>query len=122
MTDNADLVQAEDELIKEFVKAMPYPDYEDMLEKLDDHMELWCEYGKNHHECCKIIYENPTNKELIIEMGKKIYGIGGMQALSANHSIITFFSPYGKSKDIRIRTQGKMIELYFQEVTPKWRA
>ena len=117
-----DLIRAENAIIEEFVKSMPYPDYEEMLDILDDHMELWCEYGKNHHDCCKIIYENPTNKELIIEMGKKIYGMGGMQALSANHSIVTYFSPYGKSKDIRVRTQCKMIELYFQEVSSKWRA
>ena len=117
-----DLTQAENVIIEEFVKSMPYPDYEEMLDILDDHMELWCEYGKYNHNCCKIIYENPTDKELIIEMGKKINGMGGLQALSANHSIIAYFSPYVKSKDIRIRTQGKMIELYFQEVSPKWRA
>ena len=32
--DNKDLIQVEDEVIVEFVKVTPYPNYEEMLEKL----------------------------------------------------------------------------------------
>jgi hypothetical protein len=117
--DNKDL---EDEVIIEFVKVTPYPSYEEMLEKLDKHIGLWCEYGKQHHICCKTIYENPTNKNLIIEMGKKIYKMGGMQALSANHTIIKCFSPYWDSTNIIIKTQGRIIEEYFQDVSSEWKA
>lgn len=119
--DNKDLIKSEDEMILEFVKVMPYPNYEEMLEKLDDHIDLWSEYGNHHHICCKIIYENPTNKKLIVEMGKKIYEMGGLQALSANHTIIKYFSPYWNSTNITIKMQGKIIEEYFQEVSPEWK-
>jgi hypothetical protein len=119
--DNKDLTKAEDEMIVEFVKVTPYPNYEEMLEKLDDRIDLWSEYGECHHICCKIIYENPTNKNLIIEMGKKIYEMGGLQALSANHTIIKFFSPYWKSTNVIIKTQARIIEEYFQEVSSEWK-
>jgi hypothetical protein len=125
--DNNDLIHIEDELIQErsliveFVKVTPYPNYEEMLEKLDNNIELLCEYGKQHHKCCKIIYENPTNKILIVEMGKKIYEMGGMQSLSTNHTIIKYFSPYWNSTNIRIKIQGRIIENYFQDVSSEWK-
>jgi len=119
--DNKDLIQVEDEVIVEFVKVTPYPNYEEMLEKLNIYIDLWAEYGEQHHICCKIIYENPTNKKLIVEMGKKIYEMGGLQALSANHSIIKYFSPYWNSTNIIIKMQGRIIEEYFQEVSPEWK-
>lgn len=120
--ENEDLIQVEDEVIVEFVKVIPYPNYEEMLEKLDNHIELWSEYGKQNHICCKIIYENPRNKKLIVEIGKKIYQMGGMQALSANHTIIKHFSPYWKSTNIIIKMQGRIIEEYFQDVSSEWKA
>ena len=120
--DNKVLIQVEDEVIVEFVKVTPYPNYEEMLKKLDKHIELLCEYGKQHHMCCKIIYENPTNKNLIVEMGKKIYEMGGIQALSSNHAIIKYFSPYWKSTNIIIKMQGRIIEEYFQNVSSEWKA
>ena len=123
--DNNDIenfIQVDDEMIIEFVKATPYPNYEEMLEKLDNHIDLWSEYGIQNHICCKIIYENPTNKNLIVEMGKKIYKMGGMQALSANHTIIKYLSPYWKSANIIIKSQGVIIQEYFQDVSSDWKA
>ena len=109
-------------MIVEFVKVTPYPNYEEMLEKLDNYIELWAEYGMQNHICCKTIYENPTNKNLIVEMGKRIYDMGGMQALSANHTIIKYLSPYWNSSNIIIKMQGRIIEDYFQDVSSEWKA
>jgi hypothetical protein len=117
-----DFIQVEEELIREFVKVNPYSDYEEMLEKLEERIELWCEYGKEEHICCKIIYDNPTNKNLIVKMGKKLYEKGGMQTLTANHSIIKYFSPYMNSTNYIIKMQGRMIEEYFQDVCEDWKA
>jgi len=119
--DNKDLIQEENEVIEEFVKVTPYPSYEEMLETLENHIELWAEYGNFNHVCCKTIYENPLNKNLIVEMGKNIYAMGGLQALSANHSIIKYFSPYWKSTNIIIKMQGRIIEEYFQDVSSEWK-
>ena len=118
---NNDNKDSENDVIVKFVKVTPYPNYEEMLEKLDNHLDLWSEYGEQHHMCCKLIYENPTNKNLIIEMGKNLYEMGGMQALSANHTIIKNFSPYCNSTNIIIQKQGRIIEEYFQEVSPEWK-
>ena len=120
--DNKDLIQVEDEMIVEFVKVTPYPNYEEMLEKLNNYIDLWAEYGEQHHICCKIIYENPRNKNLIVEMGKKIYEMGGMQALSANHTIIKYLSPYWNSTNKIIKSQGGIIQEYFQDVSSDWKA
>ena len=119
------LIQLDDKnrnkVIEEFVNGTPYPNYEEMLEKLDNHIDLWSEYGEQQHAYCKIIYENPTNKNLIVEMGKNIYNMGGIQALSANHTIIKHFSPYWNNTNIIIKMQEKIIEEYFQEVSPEWK-
>ena len=115
-----DLIKEEDDVIEKFVKETPYPNYEEMVEKLDDHIDLWSEYSEQNHICCKMIYENPRNKKLIIEMGKKIYVMGGMQALTANHTVIKYFSPYWKSSNIIIKSQGRLLEDYFQEVCDEW--
>ena len=74
-----------DSIIMDFVKTMPYPTYEEMLETLDNRIDLWSEYSEYNHMCCKIIYENPTNKNVIVEMGKKIHAMGGMQSLFAHY-------------------------------------
>ena len=41
-----------------------------MIERIDCHVDLFAEYGPKNYDWCKIIYENSTNKELIVEMGK----------------------------------------------------
>jgi hypothetical protein len=103
-----------------FVKENPYPTYKEMMNKLDNHMDLFSEYGKMQHNWCKTIYENPTNKDIIIETGKKIYRLGGMQALVSNNTILKYFSPYWDSLDSDIKNQGDVIDLYFAGVTLEW--
>ena len=117
-----DLIQVENEMILEFIKVNPYPNYKEMLENIKDFIELVSEYGPSQHICCKIIYENPRNKKLIVEMGKKIYEMGGFNALQANHSIIKYFSPYWKNNTNNIiKSQGSIIEQYFEEVSLEWK-
>ena len=110
----------DDEVIKRFVQSNPYPSYEEMMERIDSRIDLFAEYGPKNHDWCKIIYENPTNKELIVEMGKAIYKMGGMQALFKNHEIIKYFSPYYKNPEIRV--QGRIIEEYFEGVCAEWKS
>jgi len=119
--DIQDYIKVEKELIEEYIKVYPYPDYDIMLKNIENNIELWAEYGKNNHICCKIIYENPNNEELIIKMGKKIYELGGMQALTMNHSTIKYFSPYWKSTNMIIKSQGGIIESFFQGVCDEWK-
>ena len=112
----------DDNAIIRFVQTNPYPSYEEMMERIDCRVDLFAEYGSKNHVCCKIIYENPTNKELIVEMGKAIYKMGGLQALSKNHEIIKCFSPYWRSSDPEIRVQGRIIEEYFEGVCAEWKS
>jgi len=110
------------ELLNEYIKDNPYPDYEEMEEILSNNPVLYSEYGKMHHECCKIIYENATNKDLIVEMAKRIFNVGGMQALRANYQILRNCTPFSESDNPEIRSWGKILEFYFMDVTPKWMA
>jgi hypothetical protein len=104
----------------EFVKENPYPTYREMLKKLDHHIELSSEYGKFQHEWCKTIYENPSDKDLIVETATKIYRLGGIQALMSNHTILSYFSPY-ESFDETVKDQKNVLSLYFSNVTMEWR-
>ena len=60
----------DDNAIIRFVQTNPYPSYKKMIERIDCHVDLFAEYGPKNYDWCKIIYENSTNKELIVEMGK----------------------------------------------------
>ena len=83
---------------------------------------MYAEYGLLNHIWCKKIYENPIDKELIIEMGKKIFERGGIQALTMNHNVIKYVSPYWQSTNSIIKGQGRMVAEYFQEVCEEWKA
>jgi len=109
------LTQEQQEMT-EFIKSNPYPIFEKVEEKIQNRLDLWCEYSFSNHMFCKIIYENPTNKDLIVEMGTKIYKMGGMQALLANYFIIKYFSPYSESTNIIVKEQEKKIAEYFKDV------
>ena len=108
--------------IDRFVRENPYPSYKEMTNKLNDHIELSAEYGQTQHACCKTIYENPNDDELIVTMGKRIHALGGTQALASNFSIIKYFSPYSSSRDVEIKLQTRIIESYFEEVSPEWKS
>jgi len=120
--ENQDIIETENDIIKSFVTSTPYPSYQEMMDYLKNNIELECEYGEINHNLCKTIYENPTNEELIIEVGKKIYKRGGIQALYANYTILKYFSPYWRSTNIVIKSQGSMIGHFFQSVTEEWKA
>jgi hypothetical protein len=98
--------------IEEYSKTYPYQEYNEMVEKIENNLAIWSEYSLINHECCKIIYENPNNKDLIVEMGQKIYKSGGLQSLRMNHNVIKYFSPYSQSTNNKIK---KHIEEYFQD-------
>jgi len=115
-------MEQNDEAIIRFVQSNPYPSYEEMMERIDCRVDLFAEYGPKNHDWCKTIYENPTNKKLIVEIGKAIYKMGGIQALSTNHEIIKCFSPYWRSSDPEIRVQGRIIEGYFEDVCSRWKS
>jgi len=122
-------IRVENELIKEYVKAYPYPEFKEISNILQENicknivfLDMCAEYGLSNHICCKRIYENPIDKELIIEMGKKIFERGGIQALTMNHNVIKYVLSYRQSTNIIIRGQGSIIDHYFQEVCEEWKA
>jgi hypothetical protein len=102
--------------INEYIKSNSYPNYDKMMDYIEYSMDLWAEYGEMNHIWCKEIYENPHNKELIISTGRKIYNMGGKQALIKNYKVIALFSPYGMSRSNVIKEQLKIIDECFQEI------
>jgi hypothetical protein len=106
--------------VEKFVNDNKYPSYEEMRSKLEANIQLLNQYGDENHICCKIIYENPSNKDLIVKIGKEIFERGGINALQMNHAIIKYASPYATSNNIYVRSQPSIIEMYFQNVTPEW--
>ena len=108
--------------LEEYVIANPYPDFETMEERLRPHMNLWAEYSEANHRYCKYIYENPTDRDFIVKVGKIIYRNGGITALVACHDVLKWFSPYRTSEIGCVRGQGRSVEIHFESVTKEWRA
>ena len=108
--------------IELYIKKYPYPTFENMrlfIERSRFRNKLKGEYTQMSHLCCKIIYENPSNQELIIKMGKKIYAEGGMNLLWTHHVILMAFSPLGDRK-LCTDFQNKIIEKHFRNVCSEW--
>jgi len=104
---------ASDDAINQFVFLNPYPSYDEITKNIERRMDLEAEYGVLNHTWCKTIYENPTNKKLIVETGQAIYRMGGMQALTKNKEIIQRYSPYWNSS---FKNQGRIIEECFSAI------
>ena len=113
-------LQKEQERTKKYILDNPYPTYEEINNKIKNEFHLIAEYGYQNHEYCKKIYDNPYNKDIIIEMGKKIYKRGGFQALQMNFHILKYSSPTIDSKDISIRCYWSNVEQYFKNVCNEW--
>lgn len=113
-------IKEEKMLIESWVKKNPYPSFDKVQKLIEFNIQLWSEYGEFNHTCCKIIYENPSNKDLVIEMGKKIFKRGGGNALQSNFYIIASF--YRASGNITVMSQKGVLERYFEGVTPLWSA
>ena len=113
-------ITAEHQILENFVQQNPYPEYDIMLENISNIAYLWSEYGEHNHVWCKAIYENPTNEEIIVKMGKLIYKRGGIKSLSANYYTLLHFSPYKQSTHPVVTGQRRMIGIYFQQVCSEW--
>jgi hypothetical protein len=72
------------------------------------------------HHFCNVIYNNPTDYEKIINIGKEIDKMGGIAFLSIVHDILRYFSPYTNNKYGQV--QCKIIENKFQLVNKLWKA
>lgn len=84
-----------------------------MQKKLEKQLQLWAEYGEVNHTCCKTIYENPFDEDLVVKMGKIIHARGGFTALQANFTVIV---------DMWRGHESIYLEKLFERVTPEWRS
>ena len=91
---------------------MTYPTFEEMQNKLKRRLDLDSEYGKVNHDCCKAIYENPQNEDLIVKNGKIIYHRGGFTALQANFYIIVY--------EWNNTILASKLEKIFEKVSDEW--
>ena len=97
----------------EYVAEHPYPSYDDMAATLAN---------EGNHQCCKAVYENPTDEALCAEMGRKVYKMGGMTGLRAMHRIVASYSPYKDSNERVVQSQGRLLEFYFEKSCDEWLA
>ena len=89
-----------------------YPTFKQMQKKLERRLDLWSEYGQVNHDCCKAIYENPDDEDLVVKMGKIIYQRGGMTALQANYYIIVY--------EWSNKNLASHLEKVFEKVSDEW--
>jgi len=110
-------VRQEEEDTRRAVAGHPYPAFKTMQERLKPHLELWAEYGEANHVLCKIIYDNCTDEDRVVDSGKRIFHRGGFKALQANYYVIS-----AVLRDAGASGQTHAIEIMFEKVTPEWRA
>jgi len=115
-------IEEEEKRLNDFVKSHPYPSFDEMTKNLENKPQLWSEYSIFMHNCCKTIYENPTDEDVIVKEGKKLYNFRGIFFLQICNIIVKHYSPYAKSSDSAVNSQGRMIEFHFMNVTPEWQA
>jgi len=97
--------EEEDEFIKKFVKAHPYPSYKEIETLREEvakekgsefpYLDWWVEYGEVNHEWCKKMYDSCFDVAVCKEMGEKINERGGRQAMYGNYNMLRWFSPCG---------------------------
>ena len=125
--DPIDLYDYAKTAIHGFVAKNPYPSYEKIMEGLQEAFQKkYCggasfswmsEYGHINHEWCKTIYENITNKDKVIEIGRRIGQRGGLRAMQANWYIMYHFSPLIMSKNEYVFPSAmKNVERYWSGI------
>jgi len=104
-------------MVMDAISLRPYPSYESWIKRLESRLDLYAEYGKANHVLCKIIYDNCTDEERVVDAGKRIYRRGGFQALQCNYYVIL-----AALRDAGVGEQSFDITNMFEKVTPEWRA
>ena len=113
----ASIQTTEQKKVMDAVSSRTYPSYESWIERLKSQHDLYAEYGKANHVLCKIIYDNCTDEERVVDAGKRIHQRGGFQALQCNYYVIQ-----AALRDAGVAEQATDIMLMFEKVTPEWRA
>ena len=109
----SNILNNEKQILINLIHLNPYPSYKVMQKKLEKQLRLWAEYGEVNHTCCKTIYENPFDEDLVVKMGKIIHDRGGFTALQANFTVIV---------DMWRGHESIYLEKLFERVTPEWRS
>jgi hypothetical protein len=101
-------------IIEAFIKANPYPTFEEMEELQSRRLDLDSEYGLTNHNYCKKIYEtlHEDNNKYIEKWIECIKSRGGSQALKCNVETLRLFSPLAKCLDEEIMQKFNKIYQY----------
>lgn len=110
----------EDEPIINFVKAHPYPSYEEMVNIIGKDDRTYAEYGEKNHELCKKIYENITDSKIVADCGLAINEMGGFQAMSANYKVLLMYSPFREATNPNVRSAPKQVCSHW-DLVGSWR-
>jgi hypothetical protein len=103
-------IAAEQQLIRDYIKAHPWPSYKAMAKRLEKHVELWAEYGEANHMALKLCYENIFDKDICKSAGVSIAMRGGFQAMRANYYAFSCFGPFSASSNRLINCTGTLLE------------
>ena len=95
---DSEMVDIEIEMTMEVLRRYEYPDYEDVIEKIEnipqEYVEIseWLdEYGEENHECTEAIWSNMFDRGLIQTMGEEINNRGGFVSMQGCYYILLMF-------------------------------
>lgn len=111
-------IKKEVDATKLFVSQNPYPSRNEMIKLLKNHpsgIQITAEYGHSNHMLMEEIYYNIRDKEKCAEIGKKIYEIGGHNAMTWNYYSL-FCTPLYRSKNSAVRASIYLVSRWWNGV------
>ena len=88
----------------EFIKNKSYPSFNEVMkiieEDREDVIHMFAEYGEKNHQCMNNIFENPLDKEIVRNNGKKINKRGGKTAMVWNFYTLAILKHRSKQPDM----------------------
>ena len=112
-------MEREEKEVEDYVKSHPYPSFDEMERRIlkARRMDWWAEYGGDNHLCCKIIYENSCDEDIVRRMGEKINEMGGFQALQANYHVLShLLGLRNPDNKVSVQTIPRVIEMFWNGV------
>ena len=108
------LKESTNNIIEEFIKKNPYPEFEEMGELLSRRLDLDSEYCEWTHDWCEKVYSSmhlPDNKKYVVDWVIKMKNTS-YHTLKCNLDTILLFSPIAQCKEAEVLRKFKEIYDY----------
>ena len=120
-------IEKEDEEVRDFVKCHPMPSPDDVWKKVinrlkhDQGLNAMIIYSFVNFDIMKKMYENLTDKKVIVDCGKDLNRDGNWDAMAINQTLLALAIDELNDTDKPITSQVRIIEHWWDGIG-KWKA